>query len=135
MLLVMIASLGLLGLSGALIDMHRRAWHAAQSSAEISESTRRFALDQYRRRLQASGMIGFLGVLIGIWPIVPREPAALMFYLGALLAGWCWIMLLAARDLFATRQHFYRLRKEQLAAHHQFVLEMQAAKGQLANEE
>lgn len=135
MLLVVIVSLGLLALSGALIDAHRRAWHAAQSSAELSDSARRYARAQYRRRMQASGMIGVLGVLIGIWPVVPRQPAALMFYLGALLTGWAWIMFLAMLDFFATRHHYRRLRSEQMAAHLELVLEMQASKRQLSGDE
>lgn len=124
-----IVSLALLGLSGALIDSHRRTWRAAQESADLSARSRRFAQAQYRRRLQASGMIGVIGTIIALWPVVPREPGPMMFYTAALLAGCVWIMLLALLDLLATRHYYRRLRDEQLAKHVEMALEIRALQG------
>ena len=119
-----VLSLALLGLSGALIDSHRRSWREVLQKPDLPERAKRFARTQYRRRLQASGMIGLIGALVAVWPIVPRLPGPMMFYASALLAGCSWIMLLAVLDLFATRHHFRRLRDEQLTAHLQMILEM-----------
>jgi len=129
-----IISLALLGLSGALIDSHRRTWRAAKEAIDLSERVQRFALAQYRRRMQASGMIGVIGAAICLWPIVPREPGPLALYTAVLLAGASWIMLLALFDVWATRQHYQRLRDEHRAAQMQLALELKAAR-QMTNDE
>jgi hypothetical protein len=134
MLGVFVLSLTLLGLSGALIDSHRRSWRDALEKADLPERVRRFVLAQYRRRLQASGMIGVIGALVAVWPLVPRLPGPMMFYVAVLLAGCGWIMLLAVLDLFATRHHFRRLRDEQMTAHLQIILEMKG-QGKMTNDE
>ncbi len=111
-----IVSLLLMGLSGVLLDMHRRRWRAAQQDASITRGDLRFARSQFRRRFQASGIIGVLGAAIGIGPLVPHEPWPITLYLAAISAACLAIMLLAAIDAWATRQNFARLRSEQLAA-------------------
>ena len=67
MIATYIVSLLLIGLSGVLLDMHRRSWRAAEQDASLSASDRRFARSQYRRRTQASGIIGVLGA--GDWRV------------------------------------------------------------------
>jgi hypothetical protein len=109
-------SLLLIGLSGLMLDMHRRRWRAARQDRSLSERDVRFARAQYRRRNQASGIIGVLGAAIGIGPLVPPAPWPLVLYV-VFLAGACLcITLLAGIDAWATRQNFARLRSEQLAA-------------------
>lgn len=127
MILTSIISLILIGLSGVLLDSHRRAWRAAQQDATKSERERRFALAQYRRRMQASGIIGVLGAAIGIGPLVPREPWPLVVYLASLSGACGCIMLLAALDAWATRQYYARLRNEQLTAQIKLARELHAA--------
>src|SRR3990170_7962980 len=107
-------SLVLLGLSGVLIDSHRRSWRAALQAADLMERDRRFARSQFRRRTQASGIIGVLGVAIGIGPLVPRRPGPMAFYLATLVMACGCIVLLALLDAWATRQHFRRLQIDQL---------------------
>jgi hypothetical protein len=111
-----VVSLLLIGLSGVLIDMHRRSWRAAQEDPTMSLSDVRFARSQYRRRTQSSGIIGILGAAIGVYPLVPHEPLPITAYLAALSVACLAIMLLAALDAWATRQNFIRLRSEHLAA-------------------
>ena len=65
MIATSIVSLLLIGLSGVMLDMHRRSWQNAQQNKDLTPGTRRFALSQYRRRMQASGIIGVLGAAIG----------------------------------------------------------------------
>ena len=111
-----IVSLFLIGLSGLLIDLHRRSWRAVQHMDSISTADLRFARSQYRRRIQASGTIGVLGAVLGVYPLVPRVPLPFTLYLVAITLACMAIMLLAALDAWATRQNFLRLRSEQLAA-------------------
>jgi hypothetical protein len=109
-------SLLLIGLSGVMLDMHRRSWQAAQRDATLSERDLRFARAQYRRRNQASGIIGVLGATIGVGPLVPPQPWPMVLYVGSLAGACLCIVLLAGLDAWATRQNFARLRSEQLAA-------------------
>jgi hypothetical protein len=109
-------SLLLIGLSGVLLDMHWRSWRAAQQDASMTDRDRRFSRAQFRRRTQASGVIGVIGAAIGIGPLVPQRPWPMVLYVGALSGACLWIMLLAAVDAWATRQKFARLRSEQIAA-------------------
>lgn len=127
MILTSIISLILIGLSGVMLDSHRRAWRAAQQDATKSERERRFALAQYRRRMQASGIIGVLGAAIGIGPLVPREPWPLLIYLASLSGACGCIMVLAALDAWATRQYYAHLRNEQLTAQIKLARELHAA--------
>lgn len=109
-------SLVLIGLSGILLDSHRRTWYHAQQRADLTDRERRFLRSQYRRRMQASGIIGVLGATIGMRSLVPREPWSMLAYLLALAGACGCILLLAALDAWATRQYFAQLRSEQLTA-------------------
>ena len=120
-------SLILLGLSGVLIDWHRRSWRAARQNAELSDHERRFARSQYRRRMQASGIIGLVGLAIGIGPLVPRAPWPMAFYLATLIGACACIMLLALLDVWATRRHFRRLHGERLAEELKLAIKLHRA--------
>lgn len=115
MLSVILISLSLLGVSGLLIDSHRRAWREARDSSTLPERDKRFAGAMFLRRMLASGTIGGIGVGIALWPLVPRVPLAMAVYLAMLLAACAWIMLLAMLDVWATRRHYRRLRTEHRA--------------------
>lgn len=121
---VVIISLALLGISGWLIDSHRRTWREALESNKVSNREKRFAGAMYRRRMMASGTIGATGAAIALWPAIPPRPLAITIYLAALLASCAWIMLLALADFVATRHHYRRLRQEQLAKQVELAAEM-----------
>lgn len=127
MFITIAMSLVLLGLSGLLIDSHRRSWQRARASDDLSERDRRFALAQYRRRMQASGIIGSLGVAIAVGPLV-RSPGLMVFYLAFLVAACACIVLLAFLDAWATRQHYRRMHAERLAAELKLMMEMRSAR-------
>lgn len=116
MLGTFIVSLLLMGLSGILLDLHRRSWRAAQQDGSLTQGDLRFARSQYRRRFQASGIIGVLGAAIGVGPLVPHEPLPITLYLAAISAACLAIMVIAALDAWATRQNLARMQSEQLAA-------------------
>jgi hypothetical protein len=122
-----IVSLTLFGLCGLLLDSHRRTWRQAQDATDLSPREKRYALSQYRRRMQASGTIGLIGAAIAAGPIVPRRPGPMSLYLAVLLAGCGWIMLMAVLDFWATRQHFLRIRSEQLTAQVRLAMDPRAA--------
>ena len=107
-------SLLLIGLSGVMLDMHRRAWRAAQEDGTLSECDVRFARAQYRRRNQASAIIGVLGFAIGVGPLVPPRPWPMVLYVTSLAGACLCIVILAGLDALATRQNFARLRSERL---------------------
>ena len=115
MIATCIASLFLLGLSGVLLDLHRRSWRTVQQIESISPGDLRFARSQFRRRTQASGTIGVLGAVLGVYPLVPRAPLPFTLYLVAITLACMAIMMLAVLDAWASRQNFMRLRSEQLA--------------------
>jgi hypothetical protein len=119
-----IFSLLLIGLSGFMLDMHRHKWRQAEQDATLTLSERRYALSQYRRRTQASGIIGVLGVAIMIGPLVPHRPWPLVLYLASLVGPCVAIVLLAAIDAWATRQHFARLQSQHLATQAKAAMEL-----------
>jgi hypothetical protein len=116
MLATSIVSLLLIGLSGVLIDIHRRSWHAAQTNESLSKGDLRFARSQFRRRTEASAIIGLIGAAIGVYPLIPAEPLAITLYLTVTTGACLAILFLAFLDAWATRQNFLRARGEQLAA-------------------
>jgi hypothetical protein len=121
-------SLLLIGLSGLLIDSHRRSWRSALQDDSMPERERRYCRAQYRRRMQASGIIGALGAAIGVRSLVPHEPWPMILYL-VFLSGACLsIMLLAGLDAWATRQHYARIRTEQLTAEIKLARELARAR-------
>ncbi len=124
MISVYAISLLLIGLSGVMLEMHRRSWLAAQQNNSLSERDLRFARSQYRRRTQASGIIGFVGAAIGIGPLVPRQPWPMAMYVAILGAACLCIVLLAGVDALATRQNFARLRSEQVTAQIKLLREL-----------
>src|SRR2546423_14823773 len=118
-----VLSLFLIGLSGVLLDMHRRTWRAAREDKSLTNGDVRFARSQYRRRMQSSGIIGALGAAIGVVPLVPREPLAITLYLAVVTSACLVILLLAAIAISATRQNSLRIRSEQLAAQNKLARE------------
>lgn len=115
MLVTAVFALILIGISGTMLDMHRRTWLGVQQDATQPTNERRYARSQYRRRMQASGIIGSIGAAIGCGPLVPRQPIAMALYLLAIVGACLVLILLAVFDAWSTRQHVARLRGELLA--------------------
>jgi hypothetical protein len=128
MFITVVISLALLALSGVLIDSHRRSWRTARDNDDLSARDRRYARSQHRRRMQASGIIGLLGVGIGVYPLVPREPGPMALYLASLVSACGCIMLLALLDAWATRQHYRRLMGDRLSAEIKLATELRATR-------
>ena len=120
-------SLALIGLSGFMLDWHRRSWQAAEQNSGLADRERRFLKAQYRRRTQATSIIGVLGAAIGVKSLVPLRPWPLMLYVLFLAAACLCILVLAALDAWATRQHFARLRNDQLMAQLKMARDLKSA--------
>lgn len=129
MIATSIFSLLLLGISGLLLDSHRRARQRVAIS-DLDERAKRFSASQYRRRMLASGTIGGVGVAIALGPLIPRQLGPMVAYLVLLLSACVWIVLLGLIDLWATRWYYRRLRGEHVAAEIKLARELEAAREQ-----
>ncbi len=114
------AGVALVTASVALLWTHRKAWKRQQDNAEIDDAERHYLHAQYRRRMQASGWLTLLGLLIPIGDVlIPwvRFPAAFALYWGFAMLVACWVIVLGMLDVRATSAHsrvtFERLRREQ----------------------
>ena len=84
---------------------HVRSWRRQKESAEISDADRHYFRRQFARRIQATGLIVLIGILLPIgdlqmWKHYPGGWAIFwMIVLGLAL----WVMILGCRDLLQLR--------------------------------
>lgn len=102
----------LLVISAGLIWHHIRVWNTAKIDPENLRAIE-FARQQYRRRMNASGLVGVVGitVLAGIWIHDPFVAAC--YWLGVLLLV-LWILLLAMFDALHSFSFLRRQRRRHL---------------------
>ena len=106
-------SVFLVVVSAVLIASHLRDWRSEQELSE-DDPHRKFAWSKFRRRMQASAMLGITGIAIlgGQW--LPDRPVVALVY-WSLVALWVlWIALLALVDVVASRHHFTKMYRDQL---------------------
>ena len=109
--------------SVALVRWHRRVWQAAkESGAEAAE--KEFLHRQCRRRMQASGMIGVIGLGMFIGQFLDRWPLVKLFHWSGVLLLVLWMLLLATADLIVARQHFGRIRRDHLLDEMRYQVEL-----------
>ncbi len=133
------------GFGGALLvaglwmmRSHSRAWQAQKTDAELDESEIRFFRRRFRRRMQASGMMALIGILlpIGDWVDLFRPaPGWFAAYWGMVLLLVMWLFLLAIGDMVSTRAHaavaLNRIKAQQRQLEQEAVaLRKQASTGQ-----
>lgn len=100
------AALVLLGL--IMVVSHRRSWKKQQHDAEISDLDLGYYNRRYYRRLQTSGLLILIGILIAVGDTViawREAPGMFVAYWGLVLALAVWVILLALADLAATNHH------------------------------
>lgn len=117
-----VMGVGLILLGGWFMSQHWRTWCEVCRDASVDTAEREYYRRQFRRRMQASGIILIIGLLvpIGDWviPWRPRQDASLItLYWLFVLALTCWVLLLAMGDFASTRAHssksLFRLQQKQ----------------------
>lgn len=84
---------------------HVRSWRRQKESAEISDADRRYYRRQFGRRIQATGLIVLIGILlpIGDMDVWKHHPGGWAIFWMIVLGLALWVMLLGCRDLLSTR--------------------------------
>lgn len=100
-------AIGLLVVAFWMLLSHLHAWRVSKAE-RLSPEDLGFAWGQYLRRMQTSGMLVSLAVFIFFSQFLRNPLAALVFWLVVMLMV-IYILLLAWRDLAATRHHFREL--------------------------
>lgn len=100
----------LLVLSVALIWRHVVVWREMQLE-DLEPGQLRFFRQQFRRRVQASAMLGLLGVGLLIQQLIPGKEQPMLWTISLLiiLGLLLWVVLLALVDLWHTRFQARRL--------------------------
>jgi len=98
--------------AGAMLWWHWSAWRHAQTD-DLDDLERDFRERQFRRRMQASGLLGVLGLALLVGAVlmrIPLSPGFLTLYWCGVMALVVWMALLAAVDVWATKYHYGRAR-------------------------
>ena len=90
--------------SVVLLAWHVKAWREADHGG-LAERDYEFFRRQFRRRMQASGMLGMIGLLI-LGHLWVSDNTMLALYWTGVLGLLVWTMLLAASDFAASRLHY-----------------------------
>ena len=87
-----------------MLAWHIKSWREADHGG-LSERDYDFYRRQCRRRMQTSGMLGIIGLLIfgHLWV---RDNTMLALYWTGILGLLVWTVLLAVRDFAASRLHY-----------------------------
>ncbi len=126
---VVAVSVLIVAISIALVAWHIAEWRAHRRT-EIAEGERQFAWRRYRRRLQASSLIGVVGGMIfaSRWVVAgdrfTTHPIVAACYLGAVMVLLSWVLLLAAGDAISSRNFFRAEHRRQVAEQIRFQAEV-----------
>ncbi|NIP87051.1 MAG: hypothetical protein GTO03_16410 [Planctomycetales bacterium] len=108
-------ALFLIAISVGLVGGHVYTWRGERSPGQASADPRgNYARRKFRRRMQASLMIGITGIAIAASASLPNDPVVHTIYWAGVILWVVWIALLALADVVATQQHFRRLRDAHL---------------------
>jgi hypothetical protein len=103
-MLTIALSATLLAASAGLLAWHVKTWREADHGG-LGEQERTFHARRFRRRLQASAMLGIIGLLL-LGELWLKDPRTMLFYWSGVLLLVVWLLLLAASDWLASRLHF-----------------------------
>lgn len=87
-----------------LLAWHVKAWREADHGG-LSARDYEFFRRQFRRRMQSSGMLGIIGLLI-LGHLWVRDNSMLALYWTGVLGLLVWTVLLAASDFAASRVYY-----------------------------
>ena len=99
-------SIGLLLIVIVLLVVHVRSWRRARREATEPVELR-FAWRQFRRRMQASAMLGIVALAIPLGSSIPyrERPNLFVYFWFAVAMLVTWVLVLAMLDMFATARH------------------------------
>ena len=117
MFFAVLLSLGLLLTATIMMRAHRRTWSALQQE-EVGPERRQFGQRQFRRRMTASALMGFIGLLVLVSPAV-TDPHLTWYWLywGGMLVLVFGLCSLAFLDALDTLRYFRAVRSSLLAKH------------------
>jgi hypothetical protein len=121
--ITLVFCLFLWGVSAALICVHLRTWRQ-EALAGGDDLLGQYAWRKFRRRMQASIMIGIAGVAIFVGQWLPQRPVFYLVYWAGVVLWVIWIALLAMADFVATQHHFGRLHGQHLIEHARLKTEL-----------
>lgn len=129
-----ILAAALLVLAAGLIWSHLRTWRRAQAQ-ELEPEEHDYRRRQFRRRMQASAMIGIVGGCLVIGALIPEDKwptAFVIFWFGVILLV-LWIMLLAVGDIVSTRMFVAHMDRERIVEQAKLEAELRRAKATRSN--
>lgn len=91
-----------------LVRVHWQHWQEVDSAPDLPPRERDHLRRRYRRRMQTSTMLGFIGVAILAGRLFPPDDPSLVtiFYWTGVALLVLWMALLALGDLIATQVHY-----------------------------
>lgn len=101
--------------SGLLLWRHARVWRASRSE-ELDEREFDFRRRQFRRRSQASTMIGIVGIAVVV-SLAIKDPLINPILWLVVLALVVWMLLLALADMVSSYYYYHQLRARHTAEH------------------
>ncbi len=100
-------AVGVMLFGGLMLCRHQSQWALQQVDPEVGVAEKRFLHRQYRRRMQSSSLVTFLGLLLNAsnehlvnWQ---RAPAGFFVYVTVMLMLVLWIVVLALADFMAAQ--------------------------------
>jgi hypothetical protein len=105
----------LIVLSVGLMISHAMA-RRSQTMSALDDEERTYLARRFRRRMQASALIGVVGVAVlgGLW--VDRPPGEALYWCGVFLLV-IWILILAGADAASTQSFFREMQSRRAAEH------------------
>ncbi len=99
-----------------MLRAHRRTWARQQREPGLNQFDLQRLQTRFRRRMQTSGLISLLGVMLGVGDAVIWRQGALVaaVYWILVIAMGGWLLLLGTGDLLSVRVDS-RLAKDELA--------------------
>jgi hypothetical protein len=98
---------------------HVREWREEKNDPALDPGDRDHYHARYRRRMQTSGMLAVLGILIPIWDLLSDPKLVIAWTIvGFVVFGLVgWVILMALGDMLSTRTHSHaalsRVRQKQ----------------------
>lgn len=97
----------LIVVGGLFMRWHVREWRAEQSDPSLDSYDLDHYRARYRRRMQTSGLLLFLGLLIPVWDwLLDQRFVQAATIMGFVIFGLvAWVFLMAWADLLSTKNH------------------------------